>query len=180
MSVYIKTWQERAALMSPEQRYDERTYMCDEIAALRAALTVERASLQAQQGTPAHAGPIDGLLAALNNIAEVCNCCGDRSDLAVIAQEALDEYADQSLPAAVPAVVQDAKDSPAQAALSDEQIDVMIDDLLQPAGTRFKFYTAQKTIDAMRGVMRTALAAVRSSQGQHSRHIDQVAKEIGE
>lgn len=36
------------------------------------------------------------LLAALNNIAEACNCCGDRSDLAGMAQEALDEYADLS------------------------------------------------------------------------------------
>ena len=37
---------------------------------------------------------VEVLLAALNNIAEACNCCGDRSDLAVMAQEALDEYAD--------------------------------------------------------------------------------------
>jgi hypothetical protein len=41
------------------------------------------------------------LLAALNNIAEACNCCGDRSDLAVMAQEALDEYADLSTAMAV-------------------------------------------------------------------------------
>lgn len=48
---------------------------------------------------------VELLLAALNNIAEACNCCGDRSDLAVMAQEALDEYAD-----AAPAAQGDAKD----------------------------------------------------------------------
>lgn len=49
---------------------------------------------------------VELLLAALNNIAEACNCCGDRSDLAVMAQEALDEYAD-----AAPAAQGEAKDA---------------------------------------------------------------------
>lgn len=55
--------------------------------------------------------------------------------------------------------------APAPATLSDEQIDVMINNVLRPSGTKLANYTMQKSKDDMRAAMRSALAAAGNSQG---------------
>jgi hypothetical protein len=50
---------------------------------------------QEAQGDAMSQQAVDGLLAALKDISEACNCCGDRADLAEIAHDALEAYATQ-------------------------------------------------------------------------------------
>lgn len=72
-----ETWREAAR--------QTREYLSDAVAILAAPIPAAP--------IPAASVPDAGLAQALKDIAESCNCCGDRADLAQIAQDALDALA---------------------------------------------------------------------------------------